>query len=173
MAQIEVNKLYNANVYVDGNSFLGKAEEITMPDITPMMADHKALGMVGMMELPTGWEKMSATIKWNSFYADVMRKAFNPYKAVQLQLRGSLESWQSVGRVGEQPYVVFLTATFKKAPTGSFKQQENAEFESELNVLYVRVEVAGVPVVEFDPMANIYKVDGVDILQNYRNNLGA
>lgn len=173
MAKIQVNKLYNANVYADGVSFLGKAEEITLPDVTPMMADHKALGMIGGLELPTGWEKMSATIKWNSFYPDVMRKAANPYKAVQMQVRGSLESWESAGRVAEARYVVFLTATFKKFPTGTFKQQENADFESELNVLYVRVEVDGQPVMEFDPVANIYKVDGTDILENYRNNLGA
>jgi P2 family phage contractile tail tube protein len=65
-----------------------------------------------------------------------------------------------------------MTVQFKDFPTGAFKQQENAEFESPLNVLYIRVEVGGQPIVEFDPLANIYKVDGVDVLSQYRNNLG-
>jgi P2 family phage contractile tail tube protein len=169
---IEVNKLYNANVYVDGNSYLGRTEEFELPKIIPMMVEHKALGMVGKIELPSGWDKMDATLKWNSFYPDAMRKAANPYQSVQMQLRGSLETWTSGGRTAQQRYVVFMTVQFKDFPTGAFKQQENAEFESPLNVLYIRVEVGGQPIVEFDPLANIYKVDGVDVLEQYRANLG-
>jgi hypothetical protein len=41
---ISVNKLTNANIYIDGNSLLGKASEIDLPKITAKMAEHKALG---------------------------------------------------------------------------------------------------------------------------------
>lgn len=172
MAALEVKKMYNANVYVDGNSFLGKAEEITLPEIMAKMLEHKALGMIGNIELPSGWEKMEATIKWNSFYPDAMVKAANPFTMHQIQARASSETWTSGGRSSEVPYVVFMSVQFKGIPAGGFKQQENAEFESQLNVLYIRIEYDGQAVVEFDPLANIYKVDGVDITENYRNNLG-
>lgn len=169
---ISVKKLFNANIYVDGNSYLGRAEEVNLPEIMAKMVEHKALGMVGTIELPSGWEKMEGSIKWNSFYPDVMKKAANPFTAYQFQLRGSLEDWTSAGRSGEAPYVCFMTVQFKGMPAGAFKQQENAEFESQLNVLYIRLEVDGQPIVEFDPLANIYRVDGVDVLSQYRNNLG-
>jgi len=51
MPQIKVNRLTNANVYVDGQSQLGKAEEVNLPDITFMLSEHKALGMIGKFEL--------------------------------------------------------------------------------------------------------------------------
>lgn len=169
---ISVNKLYNANVYVDGNSFLGKAEEVTLPEVAAKMVEHKALGMIGTIELPAGFEKMEGSIKWNSFYPDAMKKAANIYKTVQMQLRGSLENWTAAGRQTQSPYVAFLTVGFKSVPAGGFKQQENAEFETQMNVLYLRIEVDGSPIVEFDPLSNIYKVDGSDVLTQYRNNIG-
>ena len=77
---LEINRLTNANIYVDGNSWLGRAEEVTLPVITSKMSEHKALGMVGMVELFSGIDKLEARIKWNSVYKDVFKKAANPTK---------------------------------------------------------------------------------------------
>ena len=49
--KIEINRITNANIYVNGNSLLGRAEEIKLPDISAIMQEHKALGMVGKIEL--------------------------------------------------------------------------------------------------------------------------
>lgn len=169
---ISVNRLTNVNVYVDGINHLGKAEEVSLPDIKHIMAEHKAIGMVGKFELFAGIDKMEAKIKWNAFYADVLRKAANPFQAVQLQVRGSIETYTSAGRTAQVPLVTFLTVTFKNYPTGNFKQHDNVELESMLNVIYVRQEIDGDPVMEFDVLANIYKVDGEDLLQTYKANIG-
>ncbi|MZQ57783.1 phage major tail tube protein, partial [Escherichia coli] len=45
--KIEVNRITNANIYINGNNLLGRAEEIKLPDISMIMQEHKALGMVG------------------------------------------------------------------------------------------------------------------------------
>lgn len=169
---ISVNRLTNVNVYVDGINHLGKAEEVSLPDIKHIMAEHKAIGMVGKFELFAGIDKMEAKIKWNAFYADVLRKAANPFQTVQLQVRGSIETYTSAGRTSQAPLVTFLTVTFKNYPTGNFKQHDNVELESNLNVIYVRQEIDGDPVMEFDVLANIYKVDGEDLLATYKANIG-
>jgi P2 family phage contractile tail tube protein len=172
MAQISVNRLTNANVYINGNSFLGKAEEIDLPKITAKMAEHKALGMQGVVELPAGFDKMEARIKWNSMYPDIMSLMANPYKTHALQCRSSMEVYTASGRTAEQPVVCFMRGTFKEIPTGNFKQHDNVEMESRLSVTYVKVEVNGVAKIEFDALANIYKVDGIDILSQYKANIG-
>lgn len=172
MAQLTVNRLTNANVYINGASFLGKAEEIDLPKITAKMAEHKALGMQGAIELISGFEKMEARIKWNSVYADVMGLMANPYQVHSLQCRSSLENYTAAGRTGEAPVVCFMRGQFKEVPAGNFKQHDNVEMESRLAVTYMKVEINGVPIVEFDALANIYKVNGVDILANYRANIG-
>lgn len=169
---LEVNRVTNANVYINGNSLLGKAEEIDLPKIVSKMAEHKALGMAGSIELPAGFEKMEGRIKWNSYYKDVMAKMANPYEYHSIQCRSSVESYTAAGRTGEVPMVVFMNAQFKSIPLGNFKQHDNVEMESNIAVTYVKVEIDGESVVEFDAIANIYKVNGVDILANYRSNIG-
>lgn len=172
MANISVNRVTNANIYMDGKSLLGRAEEVSLPVIKQIMAEHKALGMNGKFELPAGVDKLEARIKWNSFYYDVLVKAGNPNQAVQLQARSSMKVHTSTGVVAEQPVVVHMTASFKDLPTGNFKQHDNVELESNLNVTYCKLVINNVEVVEIDVLANVHKVNGVDVLAQYRANLG-
>lgn len=162
----------NANVYVNGNSMLGKAEEIDLPSITAKLSEHKALGMQGLVELPSGFEKMEVRIKWNSFYPDAASLMANPFQVVELQCRSSVDSYESGNRVGQQKFVCFMRGQFKQMPAGQFKQNDNVELDSRLTIHYIKIEINNTPKVEFDVMANIYKVDGVDLLSQYKANIG-
>jgi len=170
--KIEINRITNANIYVNGNSLLGRAEEIKLPDVSAIMQEHKALGMVGKIELPAGFDKLEGEIKWNSLYKDVAKTVANPYKAVQLQCRSNIETYGAQGRLQEVSLVTYLTVMFKKNPLGTFKQHDNVEAETSMSVTYIRVQVDGTDVVEVDVLANIYKVDGVDLLGAYKANIG-
>lgn len=168
----QVNKITDVNVYLDGNSFFGQAEEIDLPSVVASMIEHKAVGMFGSFELPTGIDKMECRIKWNSIYKEVVSKMGDIMSTRQLQLRGNLEEWGANGRASQVPYVVMMTGTPKQMPAGNFRQKERADVESMLNVLYMRVEIDGEEICEVDLMANIYRVGGVDLLQTARQNLG-
>jgi len=172
VAGIQLNTLNNANIYIDGNSLLGRAEEFKLPTVKFKMAEHKAVGMVGAIKLPSGFEALEGEIKWNSFYPEVWAKLLDPYTAVQLQARGSLETYNSQGRQAQVPYVVFLTCSFYEVPAGDFKQNDKAEFQSKFFASYIKQVVDGKDVLELDTMANIYKVNGVDKLDLYRTNIG-
>ena len=170
--KIEINRITNANIYVNGNSLLGRAEEIKLPDVSAIMQEHKALGMVGKIELPAGFDKLEGEIKWNSLYKDVAKTVANPYKAVQLQCRSNIETYGAQGRLQEVSLVTYLTVMFKKNPMGTFKQNESAEFSSSFACYYIKQQLAGEDMLELDVLANIYKVGGVDQLDIYRNNIG-
>ncbi|HWO57688.1 MAG TPA: phage major tail tube protein [bacterium] len=172
MAKIEINRLTNANVYLDGSSFLGRAMEVELPKVTHKFAEHKALGMVGTIEAWSGIEKMEAKFKWSSFYREVLGKAANPFKAVAVQVRGSLETYSSAGRVAEVAVVAHLLGQFDSIPAGNYKQHENVEIENGMAVSYIKLVVDGAEVLEFDAFANIYKADGQDLLATYRANIG-
>lgn len=169
---IQINRITNANIYLDGGTLLGRAEEIKLPDIGIKMTEHKALGMVGTIELPAGFDKMEGEIKWSSFYPDVMAKAANPFKFLPLQVRSDLATYNSKGLVEQVPMVSFLNVIFKKIPGGTFKQHDNAEFAKPFAAYYFKQVVNGEDLFEFDPMANIYKVKGEDLLVTYRKNIG-
>lgn len=173
MSKIAVNMLSNANVYMDGNSLLGRAAEVELPDVKYKTADFDALGMIGITELFAGLEKMEAKIKWTSFYTEVMREAANPFKTVRLQVRSNLETFQGGGKVNEIPVVALITGTFKNLPGGSRKKGEPAQPETNFSVSYIKVTVDGDELYEIDVLQNIYKVDGKDLLETYRKNIGA
>lgn len=172
MAGISVNRVTNANIYLNGQNHLGKAEEVELPMIKQIMVQHKALGMIGSVEFFAGLDKMEAKIKWNSFYADTMKVAADPTKTVQLQVRASLETYDSGGRSAQKPLVAFLTAQYKDFPIGNFKQHDNVELTSMLSVTAIRLEIDGEEIISVDVLANVYKVAGTDALATYRANLG-
>ncbi|MEI7475353.1 MAG: phage major tail tube protein [bacterium] len=173
MSKIKINRLTNANIYMDGNNLLGRAEEIQLPQIKHKMAEHKALGMVGSAEFFAGIDKLESKIKWNSLYTEVLKKAANPFKSVQIQARASLETYNSMGRLAEVPAIAYISGTFKEFPLGTFKPQDNAEYETTMSVNYAKLIVGGEEIFEIDVLENIYKVDGVDVLAVYRANIGA
>lgn len=172
MGQINVNRLTNANVYIDGASHLGKIEEIDLPKLSMKMVEHKALGMVGSFELPSGLDKMEVRVKWNSLYVDAISKMANPYASHEFSCRSSVENWTAAGRTGQQPYKCTFRGTFTEIPTGNFKQHDNVDLETKINVTYLKLEYNGVAKLEIDVLANIWKVDGQDILTTYRENIG-
>ena len=98
MSKIEINKLTNANVYLDGVNLLGRAEEVQLPQIKHKMAEHKALGMVGSAEFFAGIDKMECKIKWNALYPAVLRTCSNPFTAAMIQVRASLETYNGTGK---------------------------------------------------------------------------
>ncbi len=172
MAEIAVKRITNANCYLNGNSLLGKVEETKLPEVATTMVEHKALGLVGKIELPSGIDKMEMSMKFNSFYEDALLKAGNPFAPVDLQVRCSRETYTGQGRTAQEPVVTFLKGSFKNYPLGGFKQHENVEAEFKLNITYVKQVIAGKDILEIDVLNNIYKVGGVEILADYRSNIG-
>jgi P2 family phage contractile tail tube protein len=168
----EINRLTNANVYLNGSSAFGKAEEVTLPQVKAKQTAYKALGMLGEMEYPSGFEKMEAKIKWNAWYPDIMKILSNVFDTVNVQVRSSLETFDNSGLSVQKPVVVYFRGRCKNAPSGTFKQNDNLETDSDFTVEQYKLEIDGVTIVEIDLEASIYIVDGVDMMAAYRANLG-
>lgn len=169
---LETNKVTNANVYDGAKSLLGKINEFELPNLEYMHGEHNALGMVGIIETFSGVAAMEATARVNSIYPEIIDAFSNPTVTKKLQLRTSLEVWTSNGREEEQPVIVFLSVRPANFPLGNFTPKENVELEYNLKVTSVKLVVNGVEKFEFDAENNILKVNGEDILANYRQNIG-
>lgn len=173
MPKIEIQKLTNMNVYIDGANFLGRAGELTLPNIKDVMAEHKGLGMFGKTQVPSGIDTMEATIKWVAPSKEAMRAFADPRVAPTLQFRGSLETHNGGGLASEVPVVIDLVGRRMERNLGSAKKNEAVEPETKLTLTYFKLTVDGEEIEEIDVLENIYKVDGVDILATYRRNIGA
>jgi len=169
---ISVNRITNANIYMDGTGLLGRAEEIEIAQPRHRMADHKALGMAGTTEFWAGVDKLEAKIKWASLYPEALSAAASPFISHLFQVRGSLEQYTSQGRSGELPVIYLMTGVFKDAGSFTFRQHENVDSTSTITVYHSELYVAGKQIHLYDVLANIYVVDGVDQLAQFRKNLG-
>ncbi|HGJ8963875.1 phage major tail tube protein [Pseudomonas sp. SAR267] len=172
MAGFTAHRITNAALYLDGNSFFGRCEEVDLGSVKTVTSDFQGLGMVGLIELPDGIDKLEGKIVWNSLYYDAAKRLATPFKTVQLQLRSNVQVFNNTGLVDELPLVSLLTVTFKEYQLGSFKPRDPSKFESPFSATYVRQVLDGQEIVLLDYLANIFKVGGEDQLAKYRKNIG-
>ena len=169
----QINAIYNANVYLDGNNLLGKAGEFKLPEFEIGQDEYKALGMVGTIKLPNGVEALEGEITWNSLYPEVAAKANHPFKAAQLMVRSNLQTFDARGLVKEVAVVTTVTATFSKNGLGGLKPKEKSEQASTYQATEIRQMVDGRETLYYNAFKNIYRVNGEDVLAKMRQNIGA
>ncbi|ATF75287.1 phage major tail tube protein [Pasteurella multocida] len=167
-----INQIVNANVYIDGNSLLGKAKEFKLPDLEFEFIEHKGLGLHGTVELPAGLNAMEGEVIWDSFYPEVRSKAYNPYKNAQLMVRSNLQVFDSRGLAAEEPLVTIMNVAFNKTTGGSLKNKEATEHSDTFKIYSIKQTLGGKEILFVDVLANIYRVNGQDVLQKYRTNIG-
>lgn len=172
MAGFAAHRITNANIYLNSEDFFGKCEEIDLGSIKTVTSDFQGLGMVGLIELPDGLDKLEGKITWNSLYAEAGVRLASPFKAIQLQCRSNVQVFNNGGLVREVPLVTFLTITGKEYGLGSFKPRDPTKQETPFSATYVRQVLDGREVVLLDYLANRFVVDGVDQLATYRKNIG-
>lgn len=169
---IQVNKVTNASIYIDGIGYIGQASSVDVPTLNQAMTEHSGLGMIGKFDLPTGVEKLEGSITWNAVYAAAMRVTADPNTTHQLQIRYSIESHTTQGRVAQVPGIVIMNARFKSLPGGTFNQHENVELESAFEATSFKLQLDGETIIDYDVFSNTYKVNGVDVAAEFRANIG-
>lgn len=174
MPQTTINKLTNGNIYLNGESYFGAFEEVSLPEVQAVLAEHKALGMIGKPEFPSGIDKMSCKIKWNGVVERALITIGDFYTPCLLQVRASLEKYDAMvqGRYAQAPVVASLRGQFKKLPGLQFKQMDNVEMESDFTVTGYQLKIDGVEIFDIDIIAQVFRVGNIDLMAQYRSNLG-
>jgi len=172
MAGLQINRITHANVYLEGNSLFGRAEEVDLGELKFKMGDFTALGMFGTEKFADGMEPVEGKIVWTSQYGDSAVVAANPFRSVALQCLSSVQVMSSQGQAQEVPLAWLLTVKFTGYKLGIHKAHEAAKYESTFTASSVRQMMDGREVLMFDVINNIYRVDGVDLLAQTRANMG-
>jgi hypothetical protein len=165
-----LNSITNANAYREGNSLIGKLEQIDLPNIKFKTEDIAALGMFASIPIPTGLEKLEAKLKWNAIY-DSDWKAASPVSASTIVVKSNMTSIDGSGRVSQIPVTATIKGTYVEIPSGNLKA--NAKFDGAehlLSVNYYKLEVSGAKIYEVDIFNNILFIGDTDILESFRAN---
>lgn len=172
MPGLKVNTLYDANGYLNGKPLFGQAEEFTIPGIKPKNNDHKALGLAGTIDIPSGFEKMEFKMKNNSLYPDTLKEFADIYKEHTITVFGNLQNWDGNNLSSEVMAKCTIIGKSKGTPDIGIKHQDNPELENLMTVTSVKLEVDGTVIYHLDIMSNIYIVNGEDKWAKRRQNLG-
>ena len=166
-----INQVDNANVYINGNSFLGKAKTIKTPEFEVEFVEHDNLGLIGKIKLPSKVNALEGEITWDGFYPEVAAVAGNPFKNAQLMVRANVRVFNAAGMATEVPLVMTMNVSFSKVNIGEYKK-EAVEFPMTYQVHSLKQVIDGKEVLFYDAFSNQYRVAGEDILQKYRSNIG-
>lgn len=172
MAVNQQVKISNAAIHVNGVAVLGGPNEVTIEGLKAKTVDSMSLGMQGTVEYTTGIEKMAMTIKLNHIDSNIITAFGDIYTPKQIQVRCLHETNGPSGRT-LAALVYKLNATSKTPLAGlSLKAQEKAEFEIEMSVSGITVELDNVAIFKFDALTNVHEVNGVSVLANANAILG-
>jgi len=165
-------KLINFRVYEDGTNLLGVAD-IELPEIEYMTEKIKGAGIAGEIDSPAIGHFGSMTIKINWRTIAKSLAALASPKAHNLDFRGAIQIYDAgKGEYIISPVKVVAKCTPKKTGLGKFNPSSPTDSTSELEVLYMKLDVDEKTVAEIDKLNYICIIDGVDYLSDIRTALG-
>ena len=165
-----IDKLTNANAYLNGQTLLGKIIELDLPEVKQKMTDYKALGMSGDIEIPAGFEKMELKIKWGCFYLKEFLQMANFTNITNITVRGNIETYSSVGRVEQKGVIITLNGIVKQIPLGKYKQNEVVDLETVMTIYGLTILIDNVPLLLIDVFTNTFKVGVLSLLDGMNKN---
>ena len=165
-----IEKILNANVYLDDVNYVGRATEVDLASVKVKTTEHQTLAMVGPVELFQGIEKLEAKIKWAAFNAELLGNLV-PTRASKLTIRVAQQEYgQSSVAVTKQVRAV-MVGRIRETNPSTIKAGEGS-LETTFAVDYFKKTVDGQDVLEIDIPNYIYMVNGEDIYAEVRSVLG-
>lgn len=165
-----IEKILNANVYLDDVNFVGRALEVEITKVSIKTTEHQTLAMVGPLELFQGIEKLEGKIKWAAFNADVLSR-LSPVRASKLTIRVAQQEYKDSSVIATKQVRAMMVGRIKEQAAGTLKAGEG-DVETTFAVDYFKKVVDGKDVLEIDIPNYIYRIDGEDIYADVRTALG-
>lgn len=163
-------KLKNFNLFLDGESYAGRATEIGLPKLARKMEDFIAGGMAGPIEIDMGQEKLEGEIT----LAEFSRKVLDTYgvtsaDGVTMRFRGAAVNDGTTSAT--DAIEIVMRGRFKDIDMGTVKNADNSEMKLSYALTYYKYVLNGEDIIEIDMLGMILMVNGVDRLEEQRNAL--
>lgn len=166
-------KLTGYNLYNAGERLLGNTAETEFPTLEAMTTTLSGAGIAGEIESPNigQFGSMAMTITFRTLSKEAFK--LNAPVRQEITLRGNQQSSDKASSAKKNHKLkVMIEGMTKSFKTGTFKTTGGtADTQVTIEVEYLKVEVDGEVLLELDKLNYIYFVDGVDYLEEIRNNM--
>lgn len=162
-------KLKNFNVFNDGESYLGKCAEITLPKLAIKTEQWRGGGMLAEVDIAMGIEKLEIEAKYGGIVVGILRQfGLVAIDGAMLRFVGAYQD-DSTGGVTAGELVV--RGMHVEVDPGSAKVGDNTEWTVKSTLSYLKWTINGRVEVEIDVMNNVLFTDGIDRMAAIRNAL--
>lgn len=158
-------------VYADGTSYLGKAEEITLPTIERATEDYRGAGMGGPVKLGVGWGELMMGIKLKEYSASMLKLlSKGAIDGAGLRFVGAFKSDDP----GASAVAIEVVARGRldKLDLGTAKEGDLTDMETEFPLSYFRFDRNGETLVELDYVNGVEVIAGEDVMAELRRIIG-
>lgn len=166
-------KLKLMNLFIDGTSFLGVVDSVTLPKLTRKLEKYRGGGMNGSASVDLGLDDdaLAAEFSTGGFPDDVIWTLYAAANASAVPLR-FVGSYQRDDTGETVPVEVVLRGRQKEIDTGEAKQGEDTQSKIAMECSYYKLTINGKEMIEIDTINLIEKVNGTDKLEEHRRNIG-
>ena len=169
---MQIAQLTSCNLYANGKSFAGALVSCTLPEVKHKGIEHKAGDGIGTPKLPGALEAMTSTMKLNGLYADFHGLTVDPNNMLSIQIRANQKVRNAAGNLKDVPVIIHMRGWASSRKIGELKSSEGSNPEYVIEVWYYKLVVDGEEIEEIDVENCVHRQNGVDLMANYRSNLG-
>lgn len=165
-------KLKQMNVFLDGESYLGVAEEYTPAKLTKKFEKYRGAGMLGAVNINMGYDDgaLDTEATFGGYVADLVRKSnTGRHDGVVLRFAGAMQR-DDTGEVAALE--ITTRGRIEEIDRGTYKVGDNSQTKFKLVNTYYREVIDGVTVCEIDLVNMIDTANGEDMLADIRRAIG-
>ncbi|KFK93379.1 MULTISPECIES: phage major tail tube protein [unclassified Serratia (in: enterobacteria)] len=166
-------KLKYLNLFNDGLSYMGVVSSVTLPKLTRKLENYRGGGMNGAAPVDLGLDDDALTVEWTigGLPDDALWSQYAAASAATVPLRfcGSYQRDDTGDVVAVE---IVLRGRHKEMDFGDQKQGEDTETKISTQCTYYKLTVDGKERIEIDTINMIERVNGVDMLEQHRRNIG-
>lgn len=162
-------KLRDFNMFHEGGSWMGVANEVSLPKLTRKM-EELMVGN-GVIKIDLGNEAIEAEVTLEEFPENVLRQyGLINLAGVQLRFAGAMVRQDGSKRTDS--IEVVMRGRWEEIDPDSVKKGENHQTKAKLAVSYYKLSINGEVIIEIDHANYIENVDGNDNLADQRKAIG-
>ncbi len=160
------------SLFVDGDRYVGKIDELKLPQLEVVEEDFRAGGMDAPMPIDMGTNALRSEFTVSGVDRNVLSK-FGLELGLRsvVTARGALQD-PVTGLV--KPVTAIMGGNIRKIDPGTWKAGERATLVVGMSLIHYKLThtIPGVPVIEIDVLAGIRIINGVDQLATIRAAIG-
>jgi len=165
------NTIKNFNLFIDGASYLGRAEQVTLPKLTRKTDEFRGGGMNAPVEIDMGSEKLEASFVLREFNNDVLLN-YGIVDSAGVSLRFKAAAQRDDVSGDTDAIEVVIRGRWRELDFGDLKSGENASLTVAVAASYFKYIVNDVVLIEVDSINMIEKAGDNDRLAGQRKALG-